>query len=323
MPSNHALKLTSAAIDRAILQAACGRARTLTIIRYAAGRLGVHMNRSNPLFFALALVFALSREGASQAAYLPDTVIVRSGPLLLHALLWQPQGTGPFPAILVNHGSYLANESLQPDDPGALGPLFGRRGYVCLVLFRRGVGPSADQGPPEGELMGRALAEHGQTGRNRVQLELLEGEALNEALAGLGYLRGLPAVDPVRIAVVGHSFGGSLSILLAARDSTLRAAILFGAAAGSWDSSPELQGRLMAAVHEARASMFFIHASNDYSVASGKSLAAELQRIGKTHRLTIYPRFGSTTRAGHNLVFRSLNTWERDVFAFLKTHLSR
>jgi dienelactone hydrolase len=241
---------------------------------------------------------------------------------LLHALLWQPPGAGPFPAILVNHGSYLANEPLQPDDPGALGAIFASQGYVCLVLFRRGVGPSVDQGPPEGELMGRALAEHAQTGRNQVQIELLEGEALNEALSGLVYLRHLPAVDPARIAVVGHSFGGSLSILLAARDSTIRAAVLFGAAAGSWDSSPELQGRLLAAVREARARMYFIHAANDYSVAPGKALTAELQRIGKTHRLTIYPPFGSTTRAGHNLVFRSVHTWQRDVLAFLKTQLS-
>ncbi len=171
--------------------------------------------------------------------------------------------------------------------------------------------------------MGRALAEHGETGRNRVQLELLEGEALNEALAGLGYLRSLPSVDPVRIAVVGHSFGGSLSILLVARDTTIQAAVLFGAAAGSWESSPELQERLLAAVHQATASMFFIHAANDYSVAPGKALAAELQRMGKMHRLTIYPPFGSTTRAGHNLVFRGVNTWQRDVFAFLKTYLSR
>jgi hypothetical protein len=66
---------------------------------------------------------------------------------------------------------------------------------------------------------------------------------------------------------------------------------------------------------------FFIHAENDYSIAPGPALAAEMQRLGKPHALKIYPPFGADTRAGHNLVFRSVRTWEVDVFAFLDAHL--
>jgi len=33
-----------------------------------------------------------------------------NGPITLHALLWRPPGRGPFPAILLNHGS--GNENL-------------------------------------------------------------------------------------------------------------------------------------------------------------------------------------------------------------------
>jgi dienelactone hydrolase len=33
------------------------------------------------------------------------------------------------------------------------------------------------------------------------------------------------------VALVGHSFGGSLTLLMAARDPTLRAAVVFGGAA--------------------------------------------------------------------------------------------
>ena len=46
-----------------------------------------------------------------------------------------------------------------------------------------------------------------------------------------------------------------------------------------------------------------------------------MQRLGKPHALKIYPRFGADTRAGHNLVFRSVRTWEVDVFAFLDARL--
>ena len=40
-----------------------------------------------------------------------------------------------------------------------------------------------------------------------------------------------------------------------------------------------------------------------------------MQRLGKPHLLKIYPAVGGTTRDGHNLVYRSVSTWERDVFA--------
>lgn len=40
----------------------------------------------------------------------PETVVVHNGPITLLALLWRPPGRGPFPAILLNHGS--GNENL-------------------------------------------------------------------------------------------------------------------------------------------------------------------------------------------------------------------
>ncbi|HEY7637257.1 MAG TPA: alpha/beta fold hydrolase [Gemmatimonadales bacterium] len=249
-----------------------------------------------------------------------DTVIVSSGKLRLHALLWQPRGPGPFPAVLFNHGSYGAGDPVKPDEPAAVGPVFARHGYVFLFLFRRGVGLSADQGEADGDLMAKALAEQGQAGRNAVQLQLLENEEMNEALAGLAFLQALPQVDPGRVAVAGHSFGGSLSLLLAARDSAVRAAVLFSGSARSWGASPELRAHLMDALRHSPP-LFFIHAENDYSTAPGKALAAEMRRLGRPYRLEIYPAVGKTTREGHSLVYRSVATWEPDVFAFLEQHL--
>jgi len=50
-----------------------------------------------------------------------------------------------------------------------------------------------------------------------------------------------------RIAVAGHSFGGQLTLLAAERDPTIRAAVSFAGAAGSWQRSAELRDRLLAA----------------------------------------------------------------------------
>ena len=34
----------------------------------------------------------------------PETVVVHNASVALHPMLWRPQGRGPFPAILLNHG---------------------------------------------------------------------------------------------------------------------------------------------------------------------------------------------------------------------------
>src|SRR4029078_5218483 len=75
-----------------------------------------------------------------------------------------------------------------------------------------------------------------------------------------------------RIAIAGHSFGGQLTLLAAERDNTVRAAVTFGAAAGSWEDWPELRKRLLGAVRKTSAPLMLIHASNDYSTAPGNAM---------------------------------------------------
>jgi dienelactone hydrolase len=265
----------------------------------------------------------LLAEAASQPSASPEILDVRSRELTLRAQLWRPSGSGRFPAVLFNHGNYSTDDPLPASYPETLGPIFARHGYTFLWLHREGTGMSIGQGISDGDQMARALKAEGVEGRNRVQLQLLENEQLNEATAALARLRARTDVDPRRIGVVGHSFGGSLTVLMAARDPEIRAAVIFGGAAGSWNQSPVLRERLLAAVGRMSAPAFFIHAANDYSTAPGPALAAEMQRLGKPHALKIYPPFGTDTRAGHNLVFRSVRTWEADVFTFLDTHLRR
>ena len=140
---------------------------------------------------------------------------------------------------------------------------------------------------------------------------------LDDALAALRFLRALPEVDAHRVAVVGHSFGGSLTLLMAERDSGLRAAVSFAGAAMSWPASPTLRARLLAAVSHTKVPIFFVFAANDYSVAPGEELSAEMARLGKAHRLKVYPAVGRTPREGHSFAHTSIATWQHDVFEFL------
>jgi carboxymethylenebutenolidase len=281
------------------------------------------------IFVLAALVVASAlTSGSGQTSRGPETVVVRNQTIALHGLLWRPQGSGPFPAVLLNHGSGRTREELERFGPyeqqaGVLGPVFARHGYVFLYLFRRGVGLSADQGTNSVDLMDREFAAHGQEGRNELQLRLLETSELGDAVAGLTFLRARPEVDARDVAVVGHSFGGSLTLLVAERDPTLRAAVVFSGAGYSWDLSAPLRKRLLAAVDRIAAPVFFIHAENDYSLAPGKALDAELQRLGKAHRLKIYPPVGRTADEGHVFLYLRVASWEPEVFAFLDEHMRR
>jgi len=268
----------------------------------------------------IAFFYTSAAAVAQQSA--PEVVVIRSGDATLHAHLWRPPGQGPFPAILINHGSGRTREELQRLGPyeqqsETLGPVFARHGYICLFLFRRGVGPSTDQGENAIDAMNRVFAARGQEARNATQLELLEHRELDDATAALAFLRAVPGVDSNRLALVGHSFGGSLTILLAEREPALRGAVIFSAAGYSWDKSPELRSRLLAALSRIRAPVFFIHAANDYSLNPGKVMDERLARLGKPHRLKIYPPIGRTPDDGHAFPLIGVKIWESDVFKSL------
>jgi dipeptidyl aminopeptidase/acylaminoacyl peptidase len=156
-----------------------------------------------------------------------------------------------------------------------------------------------------------------------LQLILLTGDQLDDVTAGLSFLRSRAGVDSERIALVGHSFGGQLTLLAAERDKRVRAVITFAAAAQSWEGSSELRERLLAALRNIGAPVFLTHAANDYSVVPGQVMAAELARLGRSHQLRIYPSVGDTPAAGHDAVYTDISTWEDDVFRFLDEHMRR
>lgn len=275
------------------------------------------------LVFTVAL--AICSEGVAHVAESarPQTVEI-PGDLQLKGFLWRPAGLGPFPAVVFNHSrSDTPRQHVvqfgQTLEQAAqmLGPVFVRHGFVFLYPFRRGEGPSADRGQFIGDLLQREEVAKGREARRQLQLVLMTTDHLQDAIAALAFLRNLPYVDRRRVAVAGHSFGGQLTLLEAAHDPTIRAAVTFGAAAGSWDASPELRDRLMDAVRELTMPVMLIQAANDYSLSPSGAMAGELSRLSKPHVRKIYPAF-RTPIYGHNFLYFDVARWERDVFAFLE-----
>jgi dienelactone hydrolase len=281
------------------------------------------MKRVLILLFTLALnsiaVLAQDKEIVG-----PDTVIVSSDTVQLRALVWRPKQNGPFPAIFFSHGRSITLEERikKTSQINILGELFARHGYLFFALFRRGEGLSLDQGIQITQLLERERTAKGPEAADQLQVHLLESRELPDALAGLAKLKSISTVDPNRIGVVGHSFGGSLSLLLASRDTTLKAAANFAGAAGSWKLL-DLQRALIDAVERLNTAVFFAFAANDYSVEPGKILNGKMAAQGKIHQLKIFPSFGTSAAEGHNIIYDAIDQWESDVFAFLDKYVKR
>ena len=273
---------------------------------------------------AVALVQTVSPSAPPAAPQIAD---VRSGELHLKGYFWKPAGSGPFPAILFNHGSgaddpqHTAGRTMA-EAASDLAPIFLKHGYAFFYLCRRGQGLSADQGPFMQDLLKQAEAK-GADARKQLHYQLITGSQLDDALAGLTFLKAAPDVDPKRIAIVGHSFGGMLTLLSGDHDSTIRAEVAFAAGANSWRASQELRDRTLAAVGKTAARVMLVYAANDYDTTPGKDISAELDRLHKSHLLKIYPVIGKTSDDGHSLLYLGISEWEPDVFQFLDDNVKR
>ena len=83
----------------------------------------------------------------------------------------------------------------------------------------------------------REEATKGKDARQHLQFLLATTDHLDDVMAALAFLKAAPAIDAKRIAIVGHSFGGQLTLLATERDNAVRAAVTFAATAGWWGAS--------------------------------------------------------------------------------------
>ena len=60
--------------------------------------------------FTILILLFCSINLSAQNIILPDTVTVESDKFQLKGLLWQPAGSGSFPAIFFCHGTYETND---------------------------------------------------------------------------------------------------------------------------------------------------------------------------------------------------------------------
>jgi carboxymethylenebutenolidase len=269
------------------------------------------------------LVAALLGEHATARADTPATpqaqkVTFESDGLTLVGYLYHPEGTGPWPALIWNHGS--------EQDPAA-GPQFDTvaaafvpEGYVVFAPVRRGHGES--QGEYIVNRIKLTARTQGRGSAARLTAELLGTEQFRDQLSGLVFVAKLPFVDSNRIAVAGCSFGGVQTLLGAIDGVGYRAAISISPAALSWDQSEPLRSLLSQTVRRIDIPVLLIQPAKDASLAPSRVLGAEAARLHKPLTTKVYPATGPEKEQSHCFGGASgMHVWVDDAKAFFRTNL--
>ncbi len=236
--------------------------------------------------------------------------------LRIQAYLYRPDGAGPFPAVIYNHGSRPVGRERQSVRFEHIGGLLARAGYAVLVPERRGYGRS--DGPTWTEEVGKS--------RERV-VPRLEAET-DDVLAAFAYLRTLPFVDSRRIGIMGWSFGGIVTMFAVSRSREFAVAVNQAGGAMTWNGSAAIRSALVAAAEKATTPTLLLVAENDRTTESITAVAEVLERRGVSHRMVIYPPFApprtlGAGAPGHQVFSaQGLPVWKEDMLEFLGRYLS-
>lgn len=263
-----------------------------------------------------------TREGGSwllsgyqnvRMAALPEIVSIPNGEVTLQAMVYRPQGRGPFPAVVYAHGN-------EPD-PSFLfervGPGIAARGYYVIGVHRRGSGLSTDQAPNLLAQLTEIQNSEGIEARSRSAITQLEGPQLDDIAAAIRMAASHSEIDPERVFLIGNSFGGVLAMLAAERGLGLKGAANFAWSAMNWERSEIFRQRMREAARNAAIPLFLGQAENDFSTLPTSELARDLIESRKEHRARVFPAFGVTPVDGHNFGIDGVDYWFEEVMAFL------
>ncbi|HXK09333.1 MAG TPA: prolyl oligopeptidase family serine peptidase [Vicinamibacteria bacterium] len=215
----------------------------------------------------------------------PTYVKTKDGAYVAVALR-KPKGEGPFPALLVFHGA-----------PGG-------RGMEQLLGWSRGEtgGPVWERFLREGFVVAVADYRGGDWATMNVPSTGASATAIDDGLAVVDFVKGLPYVDASRVSLYGVSLGGNLVAYLISKAPTIHAAVL-GAPAPIWFlgvrppegggrpdlTSPKADPAVAAAnVAPIRTPVLILVGTEDGLLPLATTLHDTLQQAGKAVRMDVY-----------------------------------
>lgn len=244
-----------------------------------------------------------------------EEVSYPSGNLKIEAYVFKPQGKGPFPVVIYNHGSRPGHERAERPFE-YVGKMLADNGYMVVVPERRGYGKS--EGVPFSEEIG--------DDRGLRYVTRLQQEA-DDVIAAAQFAKTLPDADGSRITVMGWSFGGIVSVLAASRSDVFKTVVDQAGGALSWDGSLALQDALKEAAGKIRIPLLGMVAENDRTTKSVKVVVEEAKKHGGRATLIVYPAFKPQENPGGvapgHVIFsaQGVHIWEGDLKTFLKQEM--
>ena len=241
----------------------------------------------------LPVVSRVDAPAGTEALGLQWVKVAVPGVGVMLAAVARPEGVGPFPALLILHGSHgFARQYVQLAQSIARGGVLGVA--ACWFTGDRGAGArfitpiECSEAPPIADALSPA--------------------ALRAVNALVQAVRHLPDVRPDRVALFGHSRGGGASLnYVLAGATAVRAVVL-----NSTGYPTELAGR----VPGINVPILMLHGTKDSPADGGSALSsvqmardfeAALRRAGKRVEAGYYQE------GGHNSLFASETQYDDEV----------
>lgn len=241
--------------------------------------------------FVLVLLLAVPSFAAAS-----KTVSYKSGDETVQAILYTPEGKGPFPGIVIIHEWWGLNDWVKEQ-----AAKLADQGYVTLAidLYRGKVATTPDMA-------------------HEIMRGVPEDRAKRDLHAAIVFLQAQPNVNKDRLGSIGWCMGGGYSLDVALQEPTLKATVINY---GHLATDPE-------AMKKINASILGLFGAQDQGIPAEdvKKFGAQLDKLGKTVDITIYPDAGHAFENPNNKAgYRAddaADAWKRTV-NFLATTLKK
>ncbi|MDR3749703.1 MAG: dienelactone hydrolase family protein [Acidobacteriota bacterium] len=240
------------------------------------------------------LIGAIAALAVTMLAAEPRPVSYKSGDETVNAVLYTPQGKGPFPALVVIHEWWGLNDWVKEQ-----ASKLADQGYVALAidLYRGKVATTPDEA-------------------HEIMRGVPQDRADRDLLAASSFLRSQKNVDPKRVGSIGWCMGGGYSLDLAINDPLLRVAVINYGHLATDDAN----------LKKIHAAILGIFGGQDRGipVADVQKFESQLNKLGKTVEIHIFPDAGHGFQNPNNKQgYRAEDTAQAQKFtvAFLAEYL--
>lgn len=211
----------------------------------------------------------------------------------MDSFLARPDGSGPFPAVIVIHEIYGLNDNIRE-----IAVQFAEQGYAALAV---------DLFSNRNRMVCMMQIVHG------MMIRPLNNSMLDDLKSAIAVLQKQPHVDADRIGTVGFCMGGAYALQLAITDKGMKAASVF------YGANP----KPLEAVAEA-CPIIGSYPDKDFTAKAARELESSLTKYNVPHDIKIYD---NTQHSFYNRqrtpfeVDASKDAWKR-MLSFFEKHLN-